>query len=197
MARLGDKAKLLNYLAETPIVSFACKKIGLNRTTFYRWYKDNKDFKDQVDKILEIGRMRINDMAESVLIKKVNSDDTRCTIFWLRNNHPKYKLPPSDGFGFSNHRHDLAPGEMCRHCGYLEPRIEEYKDDKKHQRDMTDEELSKELYKRLRSINTRKQSEPEIRKIINDFVRNNNIKVEWKIVSGEKDIDDEKDSDHV
>lgn len=173
MARLGDKSKLLEFLAETPIVTFACKKVGLDRTTYYRWRKDDKDFRDQADKFLSIGRMRINDMAESVIIKKINADDTRCSIFWLAHNDPRYKPVRTSYEPPVGHRHELAPGEMCRSCGYLEPAIEEY--EKGDGQKMSSDQLSKELFKRLMSLNTRKQSELEIKKIINDFIQANNI----------------------
>jgi hypothetical protein len=176
MARLSDKSKLLELLAETPIVSFACKKIGLDRSTYYRWYKDNKDFRDQADRILGIGRIRINDMAESVIIKKINADDVRSSIFWLEHNEPRYKPVRTTYVDPINHKHELTPGEVCNSCGYIEPDIEEYK---KSDGKMSSEVLVRHLIERLRVKDTgKKRNEKEIRKIVQDFVEENNLKIE-------------------
>jgi hypothetical protein len=189
MSRLGEKSKFLEILAETPIVSFACKKMGIDRRTYYRWYKDDKDFRDQADKILIIGRARISDIAESKLIEAINSGNMRAIVFWLQFNEPRYKPVRTTYVDPLNHRHVLAPGEMCRSCGYLEPPIEEYVKNKDH--NMTNEELSSELLKRVKSLDTRKASEVEIKKIIDDFVTKNNLKVRVEFVDASEE---EKDS---
>lgn len=176
MARLGDKSKLLELLAETPIVSFACKKLGLDRTTYYRWYKDDIDFRNQADHILSIGRMRVNDMAESVIIKKINADDTRCSIFWLEHNEPRYKPVRTTYIDPLDHRHELAPGETCRTCGFREPPIEEYIKNK--EKLMDNETLARELRQRLRSVGNKKKNEGEIMRIINDFIKQKNLRNE-------------------
>ena len=42
-----DKEKLLDSLKEcSGIVTFACEKVGLSRQTFYRWYREDAEFKD-------------------------------------------------------------------------------------------------------------------------------------------------------
>jgi hypothetical protein len=82
---------------------------------------------------------------------------------------------------------------MCKSCGYKEPYVEEYKE-KKH-RGMTDEQLSKELYKRVRSVNTRKQSEREIRQMIEDYIKDNNIKFEMTVVEGNRNNEEENENE--
>lgn len=196
MARLRDKSKLLQLLTETPVVSFACKKIGLDRTTYYRWYKDDKMFRDKVDAIITIGRMNINDMAEASIIKEISNGNMRANIFWLQYNHPIYRPVRTTYIDPIIHKHELAPGEFCRSCGYREPLVEEYKTNK-NSGNKNSETLARELYKRLRSIDTRKKSEGELRQIIDDFVSDNNLKIEivYKDFSGKdkKENDDETD----
>jgi ACT domain-containing protein len=34
-----EKDALLEQLKKTPIIQIACEKIGLSRTTYYRWYQ--------------------------------------------------------------------------------------------------------------------------------------------------------------
>ena len=42
-----DKEKLLDSLKEcSGIVTFACEKVGLSRQTFYRWYREDAEFKE-------------------------------------------------------------------------------------------------------------------------------------------------------
>lgn len=176
MARLGDKSKLLELLAETPIVSFACKKVGLDRTTYYRWYKDDIDFRNQADNILSIGRIKINDMAESVIIKKINADDTRCSIFWLEHNEPRYKPVRTTYMDPITHKHELTPGEICRACGFREPPIEEYIKNK--EKLMDNETLARELRQRLKIVGNKKKNEGEIMRIIEDFIKQKNLRNE-------------------
>ncbi|MEX2563845.1 MAG: hypothetical protein WD312_01890 [Candidatus Paceibacterota bacterium] len=167
MARLGDKSKLLQILAETPIVSFACKKIGLDRTTYYRWRKDDKDFRDQTDAILEIGRQNINDMAESAVIKGIKNENARLIIFWLQYNNPRYKPVRTTYVDPVTHPHKLESGETCRVCGYKEPNIEKYRGRKKQK--ISKEDLVHELSKRIKELGTKERTSEEVRHIINDF----------------------------
>jgi uncharacterized protein YcfL len=57
------------------------------------------------------------------------------------------------------------------------------------------EELSKELYKRIKTINTRKTSEAELKQIIDDFILRNNIKVEFRVMDGSKAVDADEDEE--
>jgi hypothetical protein len=190
MSRLNDKSKLLQILSETPIVTFACKKVGLNPCTFYRWHKSDKKFREKADEYLSIGRMTINDMAESGIIKGIKDGNMRAIVFWSQHNNPRYRPVRTTYVDpISPHAHELVPGEICKSCGYMEPKIEEYKVNKNNP--VTNEQLSKELYKRLRSVNTRKQSEGELRTIIDKFIEDNNIKFEMVIVEGNKNNNEE------
>lgn len=50
-----DKEKLLTSLKDcSGIVTFACEKVGLSRQTFYRWYRDDSEFKERADAINEL-----------------------------------------------------------------------------------------------------------------------------------------------
>jgi len=146
MSRWHDKTKLLQILSETPIVTLACKKVGLNPCTYYRWYKSDRSFRAQADEILSIGRMHVSDMAEGSIIKEIKNGNMRANIFWLQHNNPRYKPVRTTYVDPINpHAHELKPGETCRSCGYMEPVVEEYK--KKKHKQMTNEQLSKETLK--------------------------------------------------
>jgi hypothetical protein len=62
------------------VVTTACKKVGVGRTTFYQWLKDDDDFKKQVDDINNIAL----DFAESQLHKQISDGNTSATIFYLK-----------------------------------------------------------------------------------------------------------------
>lgn len=62
------------------VVTTACKKVGVGRTQFYQWLKDDKEFAEQVDDIQNIAL----DFAESQLHKQIGEGNTSATIFYLK-----------------------------------------------------------------------------------------------------------------
>ena len=67
------------------IVTTACKQVGIGRTTFYNYYKEDKDFKSQVD---DIANMSL-DFAESKLLEQIKDNSTAATIFYLKTKGKK------------------------------------------------------------------------------------------------------------
>lgn len=120
MSRIHEQSKILQILSETPLVSLACKKIGLSRATYYRWYKDNKKFRDSADQILDIGRKNINDLAEQSLIKELARGNMNAIRFWLQHNDRRYVPVRTTYVSPENHFHRLNIGEVCSTCGYRE-----------------------------------------------------------------------------
>jgi len=75
-----NKKAILQALEKTlGVVTSACRAIGLGRTTFYEYYKE-ESFKKQVDSIKDIAI----DMAESQLHKQILGGNTAATIFYLK-----------------------------------------------------------------------------------------------------------------
>lgn len=94
-----DKEKLLNSLKEcSGIVTFACEKVGLSRQTFYRWYREDAEFKERVDAINELQI----DVAEASLLKKIQKGDTTAIIFYLKTK--------GKDRGYSERREISIPG---------------------------------------------------------------------------------------
>ncbi|MCC8153788.1 MAG: hypothetical protein LIP01_05960 [Tannerellaceae bacterium] len=94
-----NKDKLLAALEECAgLVSFACKKTGLSRQTFYRWCKEDPEFKQKVEDVME----RQVDVVEAKLLKKINDEDTTAIIFYLktkgkhRGYTQKVEIAPDD-----------------------------------------------------------------------------------------------------
>lgn len=85
------KKKLLKELERVPIVELACQRVGISRSTFYRWLEADDEFSENVAASLEKGVDKVNDMAESKLITSIKENKHPAIVFWLRNNHPKYQ----------------------------------------------------------------------------------------------------------
>lgn len=162
MARLHDRSKLLQILSETPIVTLACKKVGLNPCTYYRWYNSDRDFRKQADEILSVGRMTINDMAEGSIIKEIKNGNMRANIFWLQHNDSRYRPVRTAYVEPIVHKHELKPGEVCTTCGYSEPEIDKdtYVDKEK---------IAQELYRKLKIAKHNRQTPEQIKKIIEEI----------------------------
>jgi len=62
------------------VVTTACKKMGVGRTQFYHWLKEDQEFREQVEEIENIAL----DFAESQLHKQIGDGSTSATIFYLK-----------------------------------------------------------------------------------------------------------------
>jgi len=99
MARNRDaRSKIIELLAEGASVSFACKKIGLSRPTFYRWRDSNIEFREQVEAALELGRLQFVDLAKHSLLQLVKDKHFGAIKFVLQHNDkqyaPRYPMDP-------------------------------------------------------------------------------------------------------
>ena len=87
----SQKKQLLERFKKTPIVQVACEKIGINRSTYYRWCKQNNTFRKQAEEALSEGAKLVNDMAESQLIAGIREQNLTAIIFWLKHHHRTYR----------------------------------------------------------------------------------------------------------
>jgi predicted DNA-binding transcriptional regulator AlpA len=67
------------------VVSTACKTVGVGRTTFYGWLKDDPEFAQQVDDIQNIAL----DFVESKLFENIKQGKTSEMIFYLKTKGKK------------------------------------------------------------------------------------------------------------
>jgi len=67
------------------VVTSACKKVGIGRTTFYGWLRDDKAFAQKVNDIQDVAI----DFAESQLHKQIKDGSTAATIFYLKTKGKK------------------------------------------------------------------------------------------------------------
>ena len=87
---LQDKQRVIETLKNVPVISVACQKAGVGRSSFYRWKSQDRLFSKEANDALQEGKQLINDMAESQLISAIKDQNMAAIIYWLRNNHPAY-----------------------------------------------------------------------------------------------------------
>jgi len=87
----NEKMLILEQLKKTPIVQIACEKVGVGRSTYYRWKKDDPKFSSLTDAATTEGSLLVNDMAESQLLSAIKDKNLTAIIFWLKHHHPAYE----------------------------------------------------------------------------------------------------------
>ena len=85
-----NKELMLEQLKKIPIVQIAAEKVGIGRSSYYRWLKDDLEFAEKAEAAVRDGRWLINEMAESQLLKQVRENNMTAIIYWLKHNHPIY-----------------------------------------------------------------------------------------------------------
>lgn len=81
-----EKEEFLKELAKGyGIIATACEKVGISRTTFYRWCDADPEFKEKADEITETQV----DFVESKLLQQINEGDTTAIIFYLKTKGKK------------------------------------------------------------------------------------------------------------
>src|SRR5680860_719631 len=86
----NEKMLILEQLKKTPIVQIACEKVGVGRSTYYRWKKEDLKFSSLADAATAEGSLLVNDMAESQLLSAIKDKNLTAIIFWLKHHHSSY-----------------------------------------------------------------------------------------------------------
>ncbi len=87
-----QRETLLSELRKNSVMTVACQKSGIPRPTVYRWLKNDPTFAEAVEDAESEGRETINDMAESVIIKKIRSENLSAAKYYLSHNNNRYQL---------------------------------------------------------------------------------------------------------
>jgi len=76
-----NKKKLLEALEDHKgIVTNACKSVNVGRSTYYKWYNEDEEFKKAVDEIQDVAI----DFVESKLFQQIDEGNPTSTIFYLK-----------------------------------------------------------------------------------------------------------------
>jgi hypothetical protein len=80
------KKSLLEALEKSlGIVTYACKIVGCNRSTFYEYVNNDEEFANAVKNIEDV----VIDFAESQLHKQIKDGNSTSTIFYLKTKGKK------------------------------------------------------------------------------------------------------------
>jgi len=85
-----QKRILIKELEKNPIISFACRKAGFARATYYRWIEENEKFSEATKKAIEKGVFSINDLAIAQLILLIRNANFAATKYWLSHRDPAF-----------------------------------------------------------------------------------------------------------
>lgn len=85
-----QRQKLIEALKESGNVSFACKRAGVSRDTYYRWRKMSEMFSDETEGAILAGKEFVNDLAHTQLVRHIQSGDMGAIKFQLANCHDDY-----------------------------------------------------------------------------------------------------------
>src|SRR5690349_5197245 len=78
-----NQRKFLEAVEENPNIQLACKKVGISRSTIYRWREENQFFWKKLTTALDRGSERMNDYVESKLFEKIKDGDWPAIRFRL------------------------------------------------------------------------------------------------------------------
>ena len=80
--RKKTKQKLILEALEKTLanVSQACKQVGINRDTYYRWFNEDEKFRKKVESLQHL----VLDFAESSLMRQIKNEVPSSTIFFLK-----------------------------------------------------------------------------------------------------------------
>jgi hypothetical protein len=87
------------------VVTTACKLVGIARSTFYEYVKDDPEFAEAVKDINEV----TIDFAESQLHKQIKDGNTTATIFYLKTKGKKRGYVEKTEIDFSTDNNEEIP----------------------------------------------------------------------------------------
>ena len=98
------------------IVTTACKEVGISRWTFYNYYKEDEDFKKQVDEISEMSL----DFTESKLLKLIKDENPAAILFYLKCKGKKRGYIERTEINMSNDKPIIFENVSKTHSSLLE-----------------------------------------------------------------------------
>ncbi|MFZ3009933.1 MAG: hypothetical protein WA030_02860 [Candidatus Microsaccharimonas sp.] len=108
-ARNRKQAQLLRELESNPLIERACKKVGIARSTYYRWCEADISFKEKSVIAQDKGRDKLNDFVESKLLENIGNNQQTAISYWLSHNTARYRHPTTQfqAYRMENMKHEL------------------------------------------------------------------------------------------
>lgn len=106
-----DKIKdlFLEQIRKIPIIQVACEKVGIARSSVYRWRNEDEEFYKKLDEALLEGETRINEMSQTQLISLIQEKSWPAISFWLRHRDPKFKERVEINANIQSQQDELTP----------------------------------------------------------------------------------------
>ena len=89
----NEKKKFLETLEECPFLTIAAKRVGIDKSTIYRWRKKDKKFYGKMEDCLERGRELMVDVIEGVTFSEAKKGNMQACRMILENNSKRYYRP--------------------------------------------------------------------------------------------------------
>jgi hypothetical protein len=100
------KESLLKALEQSlGVVTVACKKTDTPRSTYYKWLKEDAEFREQVNQIENVAL----DFAESQLHQQIADNSTPATIFYLKTKGKKRGYTEKAELDITSRGKSIAP----------------------------------------------------------------------------------------
>jgi len=90
------------------IVSTACNRSGISRSSFYKWYKEDEEFRKKVD---EIDNVKL-DFVESKLFKNIENEKEKSIIFYLQHKGHKRGYIQRQNINLTSNEEDIKKIEI-------------------------------------------------------------------------------------
>lgn len=87
----STKTRFLKELEKSGNVFLSCLKMNIHRSTYYRWKKEDKNFRKKATEAEGHGRENNVDIGEHSLMKKVREGDLGAIKYLLSYNSPRYR----------------------------------------------------------------------------------------------------------
>ena len=107
--RTLKKATVLQALESSlGIVSTACNRTGISRSSFYKWYKEDEEFRQKVD---EIDNVKL-DYVETKLFKNIENEKEKSIIFYLQHKGHKRGYVQRQNINLTSNEEDIKKIEI-------------------------------------------------------------------------------------
>ena len=87
--RRKTKLLILERLTKNFTISSACRAVGIDRKTFYRWLIEDPEFKRQAYENIQESKKDVTDMAYTQLVHNIDNGNLTAVMYWLNNVDPE------------------------------------------------------------------------------------------------------------
>ena len=87
------------------VVTTACNQVDISRETHYSWLKNDEDYKEKVDDVVNVTL----DFAESQLHKQISNGSTGATIFLLKTRGKSRGYIEQQDYSLNVNKTELPP----------------------------------------------------------------------------------------